>query len=294
MTANNPGAYTFLGTVTYLVGRGDVAVIDPGPDDAAHVDALMGALDPGERFTHILVTHTHSDHSPAARALKARTDAPTYGFGPQERIEDPDPTQVVFGDPEADPDPTKPAPQRGGDRDFRPDVALRDGDVVEGDGWTLEVVHTPGHASNHHCYGLREEGTLFTGDHIMGWSTSVISPPDGRLGEYLASLEKLLGRPGDGRYLPAHGPEIGDPHTRVRDFIEHRQERSTQILDLLAGGPTTIAEIVPRLYADVRKQLWPAAAGSVYAHLLHLQQLAMVGPEDGPSLQRAGRVRRTG
>ncbi len=142
VVANNPGPFTFFGTCTYIIGRGNVAVLDPGPDDAAHVEALLGALAPGERITHLVVTHTHLDHSPAARALQARTAAPIYSFGPQLRTDDPDSTRVVFGDAEADPDPAKPAPLRGGDPDFHPDVVLGDGDVVTGDGWTLESVHT--------------------------------------------------------------------------------------------------------------------------------------------------------
>ena len=153
---------------------------------------------------------------------------------------------------------------------------------MEGDGWSLEAVHTPGHATNHLCYLVREEGSLCTGDHVMGWSTTVVSPPDGNLAEYMASLEKLLTRPQDRRYVPAHGPPITDPHTVVRDRLAHRRERTEQILDALATGPATIVEIVPRLYADVPKQVWPAAAASVYAHLLQLHELGLVEAEDGP------------
>jgi glyoxylase-like metal-dependent hydrolase (beta-lactamase superfamily II) len=290
VVANNPGPYTYEGTCTYLIGRGNVAVIDPGPDDSAHVDALLAALGPDERITHLVVTHTHTDHSPAARELQARTAAPTYGFGPQLRLDDPDTTHLVFGDPEVDPDPSKPQPPRGGDRDFRPDVVLGDGDVIEADGWSLEAVHTPGHATNHLCYLVREEGNLCTGDHVMGWATTVISPPDGHLAEYLASLEKLLGRPQDRQYVPAHGPPMTDPHPVVRERLAHRRERTEQILDALAAGPATIVELVPRLYADVSKQVWLAAAASVYAHLLHLHELGLVEAEDGP-LQRVSRVR---
>jgi glyoxylase-like metal-dependent hydrolase (beta-lactamase superfamily II) len=268
-----------------------VAVIDPGPDDSSHVQAILRALEPGERVTHILVTHTHSDHSPAAGELKVATGAATYGFGPQLRVVDPDPTRVVFNDPEADPDPSKPRP-RGSDVDFAPDVTLSDGDVVKGTGWTLEAVHAPGHASNHLCYFLREEQALITGDHVMGWSTSVVSPPDGHIGEYLASLEKLLARSQDSRYLPAHGPDIREPQAYVRALIDHRRERSEQILAALESGPLTIAEMGPRIYAGTPKVLWPAAASSVYAHLLHLHEVGVVSPDEGAQLQRASRIRK--
>jgi glyoxylase-like metal-dependent hydrolase (beta-lactamase superfamily II) len=292
VVANNPGPYTYHGTCTYLVGRGRVAVIDPGPDDTAHIDALLGAIGPGERITHLVVTHTHGDHSPAARTLRDRTGAPIYGFGPQLRLHDPDQTRVVFGDPEADPDPSQPAPRPGGDRDFRPDVVLSHGDVIRDDGWSLEAVHTPGHATNHLCYLVVEDAVLCTGDHVMGWSTSVVSPPDGNMGDYLASLEKLLGRPQDRRYLPGHGPAVSDPHKLVRALLAHRQDRSQQILDQLAEGPATIAELVPRLYANVQKRLWAAAGSSVYAHLIHMEELGLVATEDGEPLRRAARFAR--
>jgi glyoxylase-like metal-dependent hydrolase (beta-lactamase superfamily II) len=291
VVANNPNPFTYLGTGTYLIGHGNVAVLDPGPDDPAHVDAVLAALQPGERITHLVVTHTHSDHSPAAQALQERAGAPTYGFGPHGPVDD-DGDRVVFGDPEADRDPSSPEPREGADRSFRPDVVLRDGDVIQGDGWTLEAVHTPGHASNHLCYLLREEAVLCSGDHVMGWSTSVIAPPDGHLGQYLASLEKLLGRPQDRRYLPTHGPEITEPHTLVRAFLAHRLERTDQIVAALAAGPATIAELVPRLYADVSKRLWRGAAASMYAHVLHLYDLGTVVVDDGSPLRRTSRIRR--
>jgi len=315
VVANNPNPFTYLGTGTYLIGRGEVAVLDPGPDDPAHVAALLAALEPGERITHLVVTHTHGDHSPAARPLQELTGAPTYGYGPHgagpTELDETD--RVVFGDPEADGEldadagadagadtgrdartdgAAKPEPREGVDHDFSPDVVLRDGDVVEGDGWTLEAVHTPGHASNHLCYLLREEGTLCTGDHVMGWSTSVIGPPDGHLGDYLASLEKLLDRPQDQRYLPTHGPVVTEPHVLVRAFLAHRRERTEQLLDALAAGPATLAEIVPRLYADVSKKLWRGAASSMYAHALHLHELGEVEVEGGGPLRRTSRLRR--
>jgi glyoxylase-like metal-dependent hydrolase (beta-lactamase superfamily II) len=288
VVANNPNPFTYLGTGTYLIGRGNVAVLDPGPDDAAHVAALLSALAPGEQITHVLITHTHSDHSPASRALQDHTGARTYGFGPHGLVGDEAP--ILFGDPEADGDPSSQERREGPDRTFRPDVVLGDGDVVEGNGWSLEAVHTPGHASNHLCYLLREEGVLCSGDHVMGWSTSVITPPDGDLGDYLASLEKLLERPQDRSYLPTHGPPITEPHALVRAFLAHRRERSDQVLDALGAGPATIVELVPRLYADVSKRLWRGAAGSMYAHALHLHELGLVDTLDGGAVRLTSRL----
>ncbi len=293
VVARNPGPYTYHGTGTYLIGLGQVAVVDPGPDDPQHVEALLAALDPREHITHLVVTHTHSDHSPAARALQARTGALTYGFGPQVRVDDPDPTSVYFDEPEADPDPTKPAPPRGGDQAFVPDMRIGGGDVIVGDGWTLDAVHTPGHASNHLCFYLREEGSLLTGDHVMSWSSSVVSPPDGRLGEYRASLELLLDRRSDCRYLPAHGPVIEDPHAYTRSLLVHREERSQQILNVLDQRPATIADLVKDIYRDVRKQLWSAAASSVYAHVLELHERGLIEVEGGPPVRRSSRFRRS-
>jgi glyoxylase-like metal-dependent hydrolase (beta-lactamase superfamily II) len=291
VVANNPNPFTYLGTGTYLIGRGHVAVLDPGPDDPAHVAAVLAALQPGERITHLVVTHTHGDHSPAWRPLQEHTGAPTYGFGPHGPVDD-DAAPIVFGDPEADGDASTKEPRQTVDLSFRPDVVVRDADVVQDDGWTLEAVHTPGHASNHLCYLLREEGILCSGDHVMGWSTSVIAPPDGNLGDYLASLDKLLRRPQDRRYLPTHGPEIAEPHALVRAFLAHRRERSAQILDALAAGPATIVELVPRIYADVSKRLWRGAAGSMYAHVIQLHDLGQIEVENGGPLRRTSRIRR--
>ena len=273
VVADNPSKFTYLGTGTYIVGRGRVAVIDPGPAIAAHIDAIVDALEPGEEISHLVVTHTHTDHSPGAALLKARVGALTYGYGPHGAIADDDPADVVmFGDPEADATPRGrdgDELREGADTDFRPDILLRDGDAITGPGWTLRAVHTPGHTSNHLCYALEEEQALFTGDHVMGWSTTVIGPPDGSLGQYLASLRLLLDRD-DVRYWPTHGPPVERPAELVRALIAHREERTAQILDVLHRGPATIAEIVPALYADVSKGLWRAAGASVFAHLLAL------------------------
>ena len=244
--ARNPSAFTFHGTGTYIVGRGRVAVIDPGPDDAPHVEALRAAL-AGETVTHILITHTHRDHSPAAAALKALTGAPTQGFGPH-------PTRL--GSVEA---------EEGGDRHFVPDRRLAEGDVVAGPGWTLEAIHTPGHLSNHLCFALREARALFTGDHVMGWSTSVVSPPEGNMAHYVASLTKLLARD-DQVYYPTHGPPVPEPHDLVRAYIAHRREREEQILAGLRAGLTTIPALVASMYRDVPRALHRAASRSVLAH----------------------------
>ena len=276
IVAANPSKFTYHGTGTYLVGHGDVAVIDPGPALPAHVEAIVAALEPAERVTHILVTHTHTDHSPATAALQARTGAPSFGFGPHGPVPPDDPAdRVVFGDPEADGKSERASGagrdelREGADTAFVPDQRLVDGDVVAGSGWTFAAVHTPGHTSNHLCFALAEERSLFTGDHVMGWSTSVIGPPDGDLLQYLASLRLLLGR-SDERYWPTHGAAVTDPKSLVTAYITHREERTQQILEALATGPATIAELVPQIYAEVAKTLWRPAAASMYAHVLAL------------------------
>ncbi|MFO1349647.1 MAG: MBL fold metallo-hydrolase [Gammaproteobacteria bacterium] len=270
--ARNPSPFTFHGTGTYIVGRGKVAVLDPGPDLAEHIDAIVSGLR-GERITHLVVTHTHRDHSPAARALVAASGAKTYGYGPHGagRIE-------IGGEVE-----------EGGDMDFVPDVEVRHGDIIEGAGWSLECVYTPGHTSNHMCYQLREEQALFTGDHVMGWSTSVIAPPDGDMGAYLHSLELLLGR-ADHIYWPTHGPCIDDPKPFVRAFIAHRQERAAQILACLAQGMETIPAMVAEIYRDVPAQLHPAAALSTLAALVYLVERGEVDCEGTPPLDACYRL----
>jgi glyoxylase-like metal-dependent hydrolase (beta-lactamase superfamily II) len=292
VVADNPSKFTYLGTGTYIVGHGDVAVIDAGPLLAAHLDALSGALEPDERVTHLLVTHTHSDHSPATAPMKERTGAPSFGFGPHGAVPPDDPTdRIVFGDPEADGDPAKdkgPSEKElreGADTAFTPDVVLQHGDVVSGPGWTIEAVHTPGHTSNHLCYALREEAALFSGDHVMGWSTTVIVPPDGNLGHYLDSLQIVLDR-GDDVLWPTHGPPITDPQTLVHTYLTHRQDRTDQIVTVLAEGPAGLTDIVPRVYRDVAKTLWLPAAMSTHAHLLHLVDEGRVGVVGGGAPRR--------
>ena len=259
--ARNPSAFTLYGTGTYILGRGHVAVIDPGPADPAHIEAIARATD-GETITHLLVTHTHMDHSPGCRLLAAHTDAPTFGFGPHGAGKIADGVQV----------------EEGGDMDFTPDVTVGAGETVEGDDWSVECVYTPGHTSNHVCYALQQGRVLFSGDHVMGWSTSVISPPDGDMASYMDSLELLLERD-DAIYWPTHGPAITDPKPHVRAFIAHRREREEQIRQCLARGTHRIAEMVPTMYAGVAKQLYPAAARSVFAAMAYMVERGEVACE---------------
>lgn len=266
VVAENPSAFTFKGTGTYIIGHGEVAVIDPGPMIQTHVEALLRALE-GETVSHILITHTHSDHSPAAAPLKKLTGAKTYGYGPH----------AADGGEE------------DGDMDFVPDVEIRHGDIIEGDGWTVECVHTPGHTSNHICFALKEEKALFTGDHVMGWSTSIVSPPDGNMHAYMNSLRLLLDRD-DEIYWPTHGPAIMDTKTFVRAFIAHREEREASIIVQIKEGRSHIKDMVPVIYAAVDKRLYPAAARSVYAHMLGMIEDGRITTDGTPRLDSEFRL----
>jgi len=256
--APNPSPFTYTGTQTYLVGAGDgIAVIDPGPDDPGHLAALEAAIG-GAKVEAILCTHTHRDHSPGAAPLRRRTSAPVIGCAP---------LAIESAGPRAD------APF---DKAYAPDRALADGESVSGPGWTLTALATPGHTSNHLCFALEETGALFTGDHVMGWSTSVVAPPDGDMADYLASLERLHGRE-DRIYYPAHGPAVERPRQLVRGMIGHRRQRERQILALLGEGPHAVTQLVPRMYKGVNQKLWPAAGQSVLAHLIDLERRGLVG-----------------
>jgi len=263
IVANNPGPFTFMGTGVYIVGEGDVAVIDPGPDLPEHIDALKRALD-GRHVSHILVTHTHSDHSPAAKPLKEWSGARTYAFGPHGFGRDPDGPKV----------------EAGGDTEFVPDIRVRDGEIIAGNGFTFECVHTPGHTSNHMCYALKDEKALFTGDHIMGWSTTVVTPPDGDMADYIASVEKLERR-GDAVLYPTHGAPVTDPGPFLAAYREHRLDRERQVLASIAAGRDTIPAMVEHMYADVDKRLHPAASRSVLAHLIKLEREGRVTNSSG-------------
>lgn len=264
--AKNPSAFTYTGTGTYILGRGEVAVIDPGPFDSAHIDAVVAALT-GEQVTHVLVTHTHLDHSPGCQLLKAHHSAPTYGFGPHAGNAS-DKHQV----------------EEGADRDFDPDIRIQHGETIEGSGWSVECVHTPGHTSNHMCFALREERALFTGDHVMGWSTSVISPPDGNMGDYMRSLALLLKRE-DELYYPTHGPPITNPKAHVEGFIEHRLARERQIRECLLTGVNRIQDMVPIMYKGTDRVLFPAAARSVLATVELMHSKGEIACDEQPRIE---------
>lgn len=255
--AGNPSAFTYTGTQTYVVGNGaDVAVIDPGPEDDAHIDAILATVG-AARIGAIVCTHTHRDHSPAAAPLAARTGAPVIGCAPLMLADDGPRSDEAF------------------DTSYAPDRVLADGERISGDGWTLEAVATPGHTSNHLCLALVESGALFTGDHVMGWSTSVISPPDGDMADYMASLAKLQER-SDRIYYPAHGPAVENPAQLVRGMMGHRKQRERQVLRHLEDGPQAIASMVPQMYKGVDQRLYGAAGRSVLAHLIDLENRGSV------------------
>jgi glyoxylase-like metal-dependent hydrolase (beta-lactamase superfamily II) len=267
VVADNASAFTYHGTGTYIVGSGEVAVIDAGPADPRHIDAILGATR-GETITHQLVTHTHMDHSPGAALLKQATGAKTWAFGPHGSGR-PEPGIVV---------------EEGADHDFAPDNRVRHGERIKGSGWTMEAVFTPGHTSNHMCFCLEEQKALFSGDHVMGWSTTVVSPPDGDMAAYMASLALLLERD-DEVFYPTHGPAITDPKTHVAALIDHRRGREAQIIAQLEAGRERIADMVEVMYADVHPRLHPAARRSVLAHLIHMTETGRVltdgAPEEG-------------
>jgi glyoxylase-like metal-dependent hydrolase (beta-lactamase superfamily II) len=258
--AANPSAFTYTGTQSYVVGNGsDVAVIDPGPDEPDHIEALLAAVGDA-KVSAIVCTHTHRDHSPAAAPLAAKTGAPIIGCAPLMLADDGPRSDAPF------------------DQTYRPDRVLADGESISGDGWTLTAVATPGHTSNHLCLALGESGALFTGDHVMGWSTSVVAPPDGDMAAYMASLQKLQDR-SDRIYYPAHGPAVEKPRQLVRGMMGHRRQRERQILNLVESGTGLIADMVPVMYKGVDKNLHPAAARSVLAHLIDLENRSVVSRE---------------
>jgi len=251
--ARNPSAFTYTGTQSYIVGDGrDVAVIDPGPDEPEHLDALVEAVG-SARVIAICCTHTHRDHSPAAAPLAERTGAQVIGCSPLSMKDDGPRMDASF------------------DTSYEPGEVMEDGNTIGGEGWTLTALATPGHTSNHLCYAIRETGALFTGDHVMGWSTSVVSPPDGDMTDYMASLQKLYDRQ-DGIYFPAHGPAVEKTRQFVRGMIGHRRQRENQILRLLERDVSQIGDMVPQMYKGVDERLWPAAGRSVLAHLIDMER----------------------
>lgn len=267
--APNASPFTFRGTNTYLVGRGDVAVIDPGPQDASHLAALERALE-GETVSAVVVTHTHRDHSPLAAAISKRYRAPTYGFGPHRPARAPHPGEDQRLD-------------ASNDVDFVPDVTLGEGDTAEGADWSLTVLHTPGHTSNHISLALGDTGTLFCGDHVMAWSTTIVAPPDGNMADFMASLDKLAERD-DRLYLPGHGGPLREPQRFVRLLALHRRQREVSILKRLKSGDRTIPEVVAKIYKGLDPQLRSAAGLSVLAHLEDLEARGAVVVEGAPGL----------
>ena len=270
LTARNPGPFTFHGTNTYLIGRDTLAVLDPGPDDDAHLADLLAAIG-GRPVSHILVSHTHRDHSPLAARLKQATGAPTAGEGPHRPAR---PMQVGETD----------RLDASADTGFVPDIVLGDGAVVEGDGWRLVTVLTPGHAANHAAFAVDDTGILFCADHVMGWSTSIVAPPDGSMADYMASLDKLIARK-DRLLLPGHGGAVTEPGTYLPALKEHRLARERAIVERIRQGDRSIAEMVAVIYRDTDPRLHGAAALSVLAHLEDLMARGLVRADGEPSLE---------
>jgi glyoxylase-like metal-dependent hydrolase (beta-lactamase superfamily II) len=276
LVAPNPGPFTFTGTCSYIVGQGDVAILDPGPDDEGHLSRLLDATR-GERIVAIAVTHTHRDHSPGARRLAVETGAATYGEGPHRaRLSSDDGVGLL---------------DASADRDFVPDVRLEDGATLAGTNWTLTAIATPGHCANHLAFSLAEDAVLLSGDHVMAWSTSIVAPPDGHMGDYLASLAKLQGRT-ERRYFPGHGGPVQEPQAFLRALLQHRRMREEAILRAVAAGRETIPAIVGEVYRGLAPALVPAAALNTLAHLRHLAERGLLGCDGVPSLQ--GRYRPRG
>lgn len=266
ITAPNASPMTFTGTQTYLLGEGEVALIDPGPDAPAHSAAIEAALE-GQTLSHIIVTHSHVDHSPLATALGAKTGVPVYGFGEANAARSPLMEQLAatadLGGAE------------GIDTGFIPDITLRDGDTLEGNGWRLEAVHTPGHLSNHLCFAWQD--SLFSGDHVMGWASTLVSPPDGDLTAFMGSLRKLQDR-GEHTYYPGHGAPVFEAHSMVDYLLAHRLGREDQIMARLAN-PQTVAQLTTSIYADINPMLHGAASRNVLAHIIDLFERGLVLPE---------------
>ncbi len=276
--ANNPGPFTFKGTMSYIIGRGKVAILDPGPDDDAHIGALLDAVR-GETVTHIFVTHTHRDHSPAVPKVKAATGAKVYAEGPHRPAR-----PLHIGEARR--------LDASGDTDFRPDIALADGDVVSGDGWTMEALATPGHTANHMAFALKESDLIFSGDHVMAWSTTIVAPPDGAMSDYMASLEKFAVRP-EPLYLPGHGIAVRDAPRFVQHLKQHRLGREASILHRLGKGAADIPTLVKAIYIGLEPRLIGAAALSVLAHLEDLVARGVVATDAPPSIAGTYRLAET-
>jgi len=277
LLCNNPSPFTFKGTISYIVGRGQVAIIDPGPDDADHIAALLAAVR-GETVTHIFVTHTHRDHSPAVPAIKQATGAIVLAQGPHRPAR-----PLNVGE--------SPRLDASNDLDFRPDRALPDGEVVTGSGWALEAIATPGHTANHMAYALKDRSIIFSGDHVMAWSTPVVAPPDGAMSDYMASLAKLSRR-SEQTYFPGHGGAVNNAPRFVAAYILHRKAREASILRNIGKGETDIPAVVSAVYSGLNPRLTKAAGLSVLAHLEDLVTRGLVTTAGPPSID--GRYRLAG
>lgn len=271
--AQNPGPFTFTGSGTYLIGEKELAVIDPGPDDDDHLQALISTVGQA-RVSHILITHTHRDHCGLAKKFAEATGAPIIGFGAH---------------PVREKENDAPALDEGADYHYAPDEEISDGAIFETSEWRIEALHTPGHLSNHLCFALPKHKALFTGDHMMGWATTVVAPPDGDMGDYLNSLDSLLARD-DEIYLPTHGAPIERPRRFVRAVKTHRLMRDAQILEQLRQGRSTIREMVAAMYADIDPRLHGAAGLNVYAHLIRLVNIGRVACEGRPKTSSTFRL----
>ena len=269
LTANNPGPFTFQGTNSYVIGRDNLAVIDPGPEDDAHFDALLAAIG-GRPVSHIFVSHTHRDHSPLAARLREKTGAIICAEGPHRPAR---PLRIGEINPL----------DASADLEFVPDMKLEDGSVLDGGDWAIRTILTPGHTANHAVFALEGTGTLFSADHVMGWSTSIVAPPDGAMTDYMASLDRLLARH-DKVFLPGHGGPVVKPHKFIRGLKAHRKMRERSIVERLKGGDRTIAEMVTQIYRDTDPRLHGAAALSVLAHLEDLVARGVVAADGDPSI----------
>jgi glyoxylase-like metal-dependent hydrolase (beta-lactamase superfamily II) len=275
LTAANPSPLTGTGTNTYLVGATDLAVIDPGPDLPDHLAAILATVGPGQRISHVVVTHAHRDHSALAAQLSRLTGAPIHAFGPALSGRSAQMTALA---------PHLPPAGEGLDLTFQPDSLLQDGAQLSGPDWELTALHTPGHLGGHLCLAMGE--TLFTGDHVMGWATSIVAPPDGDMADYMASLRRLQAK-GWQSFLPGHGASVTDPEARIADLVTHRLAREAAILDHLADGPKQIAPLTRRIYHDIPPGLLPAAERNVLAHLIDLasRNLVLAHPSLHPDAQ---------
>ena len=265
LMAFNPSPFTLHGTGTYIIGKKQICIIDPGPKLESHIKNIVNLIDK-ELITHIFITHTHADHSPAAEEIKKITNAKTYGYGPFNKSN------------------TNNNIEEGHDLNFVPDIFIKDGDTIKGDDWTIKAYHTPGHTSNHMCFGLEEESYLFTGDHVMGWATTVIIPPDGKMNDYMNSLKKIL-KLNYKKYFPTHGSPIDEPIKYVRALIAHRKMREKQILEALKIKSLCIKDMVPKFYSSTKKQLWKAAEKSILATLISLEKAGYVYSKNENSIE---------